>query len=157
MGLKPRARPAPTWRWELSDPGYPIIAINATDEVGITAALAQWWAKIAELAAGSEMWDTMVGDIWLDSGRIIGHVQMRDVAVGYDTGFRVAAHVDHIADSLARNDYSDTTWSAMTTLLIGCAESAVGLEPARSTLTGLHKRHEFEMAITSHGQWLDAG
>jgi hypothetical protein len=43
----------------------------------------------------------------------------------------------------------------MTTLLIGCAESAVGLEPARSALTGLHKRHEFEMAITSHGQWLD--
>lgn len=176
MGLKPRARPVPnraavqgrsgsraepgrarppSWAWNLADPSYPIIEIRGTDEGEITRALAHWWTKIAELAAGSEMWDTMVGDIWLDSGRIIGHVQMGDVAVGYDTGFRVAAHVDHIVNSLTRDQYDSATWDAMTRLLIHCAESAIELEPAGPALLGLRERHTYQIAITSHGQWLE--
>lgn len=150
MGLKPR----PTWSWDLGDERYPIIDVKGTDASQITAALARWWTKIAELAVRSDNWDTMVGDIWLDSGRIIGHVQMRDVAVGYDTGFRVAAHVDHITTSLAADNYDSKTWEAMTALLVQCAEAATELEPARSALAAVDARHPFKLEITSHGQWL---
>ena len=150
MGLKPR----PSFRWDLSDPEtYPIIDVLATTPRGITSSLAHWWAKIAELAAGSEMWNTVVGDIWLDSGRIIGHVQMRDVAVGYDTGFRVAAHVGHIADELFRADFSDRSWSDMTVLLTRCALDALELEPARSAMATLRESRPFEVEIASFGQW----
>lgn len=153
MGLKPRPG-TELFRWDLAEPDtYPIIEVQATTPRRITAALAHWWAKIAELAGASEMWDTMVGDIWLDSGRLIGHVQMRDVAVGYDTGFRVAAHIDHVAQRLHRADYSDRSWSSMTDLLTRCATEAAELEPARSALASLRQKRDFAIAITRFGQW----
>lgn len=150
MGLKPRTG----FRWDLSEPEtYPIIEIDAKTPRRITAALSQWWAKIAELAGRSEMFDTMVGDIWLDSGRIIGHVQMRDAPVGYDTGFRVAAHVRHVADRLHRADFDDAAWRQMTELLTRCALDALALEPARTAVAALRERQPVAVEIASFGQW----
>ena len=149
MGFKPRR----TWSWELGDPAYPIMRVRGAEDAEIILALAHWWAKIAELAPRSDNWDVMVGDIWLDSGRIIGHVQMGNVAVGYDTGFRVAAQIKPIVDGLVHYNYKSSYWEAMKKLLIRCAESAVELEPARSALEALATKHPFEIAITDHGQW----
>lgn len=152
MGLKPRHR----FRWDLSEPEtYPMIMIPTSTPDQLSAALAHWWAKIAELAMRSEMFDTMVGDIWLDSGRIIGHVQMRDVAVGYDTGFRVAAHLEGVVTKLDESGFSNRSWDEASETITRCALDATALEPARTALATLREKQPFDVEITSYGQWAD--
>lgn len=78
--------------WDLSESDYPQIKIDA-DPV---QALALWVEKIIDMAPDYDApWTVLVADLWPNYGesRLIGHVQMDDVAVGYDTGYRVCAYL----------------------------------------------------------------
>ncbi len=78
--------------WQMGDPTYPEIEIDHDHVAG----LSQWLEKMAELAVkhGGE-WNLFVADLWPNDAmsRLIGHVQKSDVAIGYDTGFRVCAYL----------------------------------------------------------------
>jgi len=78
--------------WDYSDDHYPQIRLNDFHVAG----LAKWLEKIADLAPHYEgAWNVMIADIWPNDNysRLIGHVQMDDVSVGYDTGYRVCAYL----------------------------------------------------------------
>jgi hypothetical protein len=79
-------------KWDLTDVSYPQIDLMADHVDGLSL----WIEKIAEMAVeyGGE-WNTLVADLWPNDNysRLIGHVQMNDVEIGYDTGFRVCAYL----------------------------------------------------------------
>ncbi|WP_299948022.1 hypothetical protein [uncultured Microbulbifer sp.] len=80
--------------WELSNVDYPQIDIKQNHVEG----LSMWIEKIAELALTyGGVWSTMVVDLWPNDNysRLIGHVHMKDVAIGYDTGFRVCVYLEN--------------------------------------------------------------
>jgi len=62
---------------------------------------AAWWLKILELSKGKEDWNVIIADQWIDNtGRVIGHIQRDNQAVGYDRGFRVALTVEQWVNQL---------------------------------------------------------
>ena len=78
--------------WDLTEQNYPQIEINENHVAGLSA----WLTKIIELIPEYEGdWNVIVADLWPNEGmsRLIGHVQMNDVATGYDTGYRVCAYL----------------------------------------------------------------
>ena len=80
--------------WKLTDAHYPQIDIHSDHAAGIGT----WLEKITELAPQYEAaWNVLIADLWPNEGmsRLIGHVQMNDVAVGYDTGYRVCAYLEN--------------------------------------------------------------
>lgn len=79
-------------KWNLSEADYPQIDI-AVQHIG---GLAAWFEKILDLAPNyTAPWNVLIADLWPngDMSRLIGHVQMDDVSVGYDTGYRVCAYL----------------------------------------------------------------
>ena len=81
-------------KWDLSEENYPQIEITENHVVG----LAEWLNKIVELIPKYEGdWNVLIADLWPNEykDRLIGHVQMSDVATGYDTGFRVCAYLSN--------------------------------------------------------------
>lgn len=71
-------------KWNLSETDYPQIDI-AVQHIG---GLAAWFEKILDLAPNyTSPWNVLIADLWPngDMSRLIGHVQMDDVSVGYDT------------------------------------------------------------------------
>ena len=60
-------------------------------EVNKKAALQQQILKILELSKGKKDWNVITLDKWVDNlGRLIGHIQNNQEAVGYDKGYRVS-------------------------------------------------------------------
>ena len=128
--------------WDLSDAHYPQINIK-TDHV---ADLSKWLAKIAELTAQYEGdWNVLICDIWPNDrmSRLIGHVQMDDVAIGYDTGFRVCAYVkDGGIEGDEGNDlprFEDWLTAAAKT------------DKTQKLLRDLDKKNPFEIRLTEYG------
>ncbi len=83
---------------------------------------------------------------WPNEGmdRLIGHVQMNDVAVGYDTGYRVCAYIENGGII----GYKGDDRPLMKTWL----EAAVQTEKTRSVLKTLAKTNPFEIRLTSYGE-----
>ena len=111
-------------------------------------ALAQWLVAIAQkaLERGGE-WNVLVADLWpndVDFCRLIGHVQMDDVAVGYDTGFRICASLldwkkaGVKADSLPQVE----AW----------LKEAVQMPSTRDALRNACVQNPFELRVTSYGE-----
>ena len=111
------------------------------------AGLAQWLVVIAQTAlkrGGS--WNVLVADLWpndVNYCRLIGHVQMDNVAVGYDTGFRFSAELHHWgkagikADSLPQIE----AW----------LKEAVKVPTTRDALRSANAQNPFELRVTSWG------
>ena len=145
--------------WNHDTPSYPILTIEGTNEEAVRQGLAEWWAEIARRAAETEgEWDAMVGDAWVDSGRIIGHVQRRDQAVGFDTGFRVCANLPTVdaeiarADTLEDIDEAAEVHDSLGARIFAWATEARALEPAASALRALNAAHPFSLHLTAHGK-----
>jgi len=122
------------------------------------SAFAAWWVKIAELSEGKEDWNVIVADMWIDnSGRIIGHIQRYDQAVGYDRGFRVALTIEDWVDRLNLAFESDNERLYNNTLnqLYGEAEVALRdaiMEPAANqAIKALHAQNPFTVHIAIRG------
>ena len=85
---------ADTVIWKLSEPDYPQIKLTENHVIGISA----WVEKILELAPNYDQpWNVLLADLWPNDkrSRLIGHVQMKDQAIGHDTGFRVCAYLEN--------------------------------------------------------------
>lgn len=134
------------------DPDYPYFIYEPENGDEFSALLAHWFAKIVEFTRmpkyNGPSWNVLVADLWLDSGRIIGHVQQDDVAVGYDTGFRVCADFSRLGKLAAGNDADDSERHVAS----GWLREAVTLEPARSALAARTNEVPFYIAITAYGQ-----
>lgn len=109
--------------------------------------LAQWLVVIIQTAIsrGGE-WNALIADLWPNCEnycRLIGHVQMDDVSVGYDTGFRYSAELidwDKAgvkADSLPQIE----AW----------LQQAVQVPATRDALRKAHAQNPFELRVTTYG------
>jgi len=128
--------------WDYSDDHYPQIRLNDFHVAG----LAKWLEKIADLAPHYEgAWNVLICDIWPNDrmSRLIGHVQMDDVAIGYDTGFRVCAYVkDGGIEGDEGNDlprFEDWLTAAAKT------------DKTQKLLRVLNKKNPFEIRLTEYG------
>ena len=128
--------------WNLLDAQYPQISINDNH----VAELAKWLEKIAELAPQYKgEWNVMIGDIWPNDNmsRLIGHVQMNDVAVGYDTGYRVCAYLH--GGGIVGNSGNDRP------LIKKWLTEAAANTQTNKTLKALASTNPFEIRVTMWG------
>ena len=112
------------------------------------AGLAQWLAVVAQTALNrGGNWNVLVADLWPNDTnycRLIGHVQMDDVAVGYDTGFRYSAEL---------HDWDKAGVSADSLPQIEKWLKAAVQQP--TTLTALRTANEqnpFDLRLTIYGE-----
>lgn len=110
-------------------------------------ALAQWLVAISQkaLERGGD-WNVLVADLWpndVDYCRLIGHVQMDDVAVGYDTGFRICA-------SLLDWDKAGVKADTLPQIEAWLKE-AVQVLSTRDALRAAHAQNPFELRVTMYG------
>ena len=133
------------WRGQLN---YPEITINQKQIAG----LAEWLMKIIEKSTptgdADEAWNALIADLWPNDGmcRLIGHVQMNDVAIGYDTGFRVCAYLSGGGIVGGNNDEK-----ADIPLIQSWLEAAVKSEPLRSRLGRRAGQNPFKIRLTFEG------
>lgn len=129
--------------WDLSGKDYPQIEIKKNHCDGLSA----WLEKIAELAEsyGGE-WNVLVADLWPNENmsRLIGHVQMNNVDIGYDTGFRVCAYLENGG---IEGDAGDDI-----PLIRAWLKSAVAMQKTNNKLTDLAQKNPFEIRLSSWGE-----
>lgn len=103
--------------WEGGDDYYhTTLAVEADKK----AAIQQQILKILELSEGKEDWNVVTLDKWVDNlGRLIGHIQNDQEAVGYDKGYRVAIqfldYYNQLNEAYESDDferYDDVVWDA---------------------------------------------
>jgi len=130
-------------KWDLTDLAYPQIDIHQDHIEG----LSKWVNKIAQLASehGGE-WNVLVGDLWPNEpdSRLIGHVQMSNVAVGYDTGFRVCAYLEN--GGIVGDSGDDLP------LIREWLTEAVAASETNSILNKLADENEFRIQLTKWGE-----
>lgn len=74
--------------WEGGDDYYHTTLAVEMDK---KAAIQQQILKILELSEGKKDWNVVTLDKWIDNlGRLIGHIQNDQEAVGFDKGYRVS-------------------------------------------------------------------
>lgn len=103
--------------WKGSD-DYHYTSLPA--EVDKKAAIQAQILKILELSEGKENWNVVTLDKWIDNlGRLIGHIQNDQEAVGYDKGYRVAVQFLDYYDALETafqeddfDEYDDIIWES---------------------------------------------
>lgn len=116
------------------------------------AAIDHWWAKLLELAEGAENWNVIVGDIWVDTGRIIGHVQEDEAAIGVDRGFRVALSVNSVVDVLHDADFEPEAYAKASDQLYALLARSVKREPTRQRLVTLNQENAFKLWWCENGE-----
>jgi len=129
--------------WNLSEEDYPQIKIHENHVL----ALSSWIEKILELTSVFPgAWNVLVADLWPNNGksRLIGHVQMNDVAIGYDTGFRVCAYLE---GNEIKGDESDDI-----PLVKQWLSDAVLQEQTKIKLQSITKSNKFEIRLTCWGE-----
>ena len=129
--------------WNLSEEDYPQIKIHEHHVL----ALSSWIEKILELTSVFPgAWNVLVADLWPNNGRsrLIGHVQMNDVAIGYDTGFRVCAYLE---DNGIKGDEGDDI-----PLVKQWLSDAVLQEQTKIKLQSITKSNKFEIRLTCWGE-----
>lgn len=133
------------WRGQQN---YPEITINQKHIAG----LAEWLMKIMQKSAPTggtdEPWNALIADLWPNDGmgRLIGHVQMNDVAIGYDTGFRVCAYVS--GGGIVGGNQDE---KADIPLFQSWLEAAVKSEPLRPRLRRRAEDNPFKIRLTFEG------
>ena len=91
--------------------------------------------------------EELFGRCWIFGPRVkvnIGHVQMRDVAVGYDTGYRVCAYLSGGGIIGYTGDDKPLIQKWLT--------AAAATPKTQSVLTELAKTHPFDIRLTDHGE-----
>lgn len=129
--------------WDTSDEHYPQIDIN-DDHV---AGLSLWLEKIAEMSSHYKgEWNVLIADMWPNDRmtRLIGHVQMRDVSVGYDTGYRVCAYLE--GGGIIGYKGDDTP------LIEKWLTAAAATPKTRGLLKALAENNAFDIRLTDHGE-----
>lgn len=134
-------------QWDLSELDYPQITINSDHAFGNS----MWLAKVIEMtdtAQSKGPWDVLICDIWPNDAysRLIGHVQMSDVSVGYDTGFRVCAYISK-GGIIGDTDGGKSDTNLIKTWLDAAAQSDL----VKAALTNRQTHHAFEIHLTSWG------
>ena len=128
--------------WDYSDDHYPQIRLADNHVAG----LAKWLEKIAELAPQYEgAWNVMIGDIWPNDNysRLIGHVQMDDVAMGYGTGYRVCAYLS--GGGIVGDSGDDRL------LIMDWLSQAIKAPTTQKALQDLNATNPFEIRLTMWG------
>lgn len=128
--------------WDESDLHYPQIKIDNNHVEG----LSKWLEKIATMAPAYEGdWNVLIADIWPNDNysRLIGHVQMSDVAIGYDTGYRVCAY---LSQGGIVGDYGDDT-----DLIKQWLQDAASNPQTNKALSTLNQSNAFDIRLTSCG------
>ena len=129
--------------WDLSEEDYPQIEIHENHIDGLSS----WIEKILDLTSkfpGS--WNVLVADLWpnQEMSRLIGHVQMSGLAIGYDTGFRVCAYLEN--DGIEGDEGDDIP------LVNQWLLSAVSKESIHAQLKGIAMSNPFEIRLTCCGE-----
>ena len=91
-------------------------------------------------------WDTLVADLWPNDNysRLIGHVQIKNEAIGCDTGFRVTAYLEN--DGIEGDSGDDIP------LIKKWLKSAVLHEETQNKLAKRFKENTFEIRLSSWGE-----
>ncbi len=111
------------------------------------AGLSLWVSKILEMTDHYDKpWNVLIADLWPNYGRsrLIGHVQMDDVAVGYDIGYRVCAYLQ--SPSMAYENGDDLP------LMTQWLTAAVARPELQAQLRAAAARNPFHMRLTHWGQ-----
>lgn len=129
----------------MTEADYPQITIKTDPIAGLTV----WLEKIldcskTDLSKGP--WNVVIADLWPNDGmsRLIGHVQMDDVSVGYDTGYRVCSYV-----SDARMEYYE---GDDLPLFKSWLEEAVKTPALQDKLHAVAEANSFEIRLTHYGE-----
>ena len=129
--------------WNLSESNYPQIDIAAEPVAG----LALWLEKILDLAPAYDgPWNVLIADLWPngDQSRLIGHVQMDDVAVGYDIGYRVCAYM---TDAEMVYDSGDDR-----ALMTRWLTAAVATPAVQAKIKAIAAENPFQIRLTHWGE-----
>ena len=144
------------WKRENSDHMiYHYARLSSAEEEDQQAAIDVWWKKLLDLAEKVKDWNVIVGDIWVETGRIIGHVQNDDAAIGMDRGFRVALSFSSVVEALEKADFAGEAYTEASAQLYALLDRSTKREPARQRLAQLNKNHPFKLWWCENGQ-LDA-
>lgn len=130
-------------KWDLSEDDYPQIEIHDNHVSGLSS----WIEKIIDLAPNFDNnWNVLVADLWPNDNmsRLIGHVQMNDVVIGYDTGFRVCAYLENngIVGDLGDDMPLVNQWLS----------DAVSQQVIKQKLRTLASFHPFKIRLTCWGE-----
>ena len=125
---------------------------TVTDKEKELDAFVEWWCKIVELSEGKEDWNAIIADMWIDNtGRIIGHIQRNDQAVGYDRGFRVSLTIKRWVDELnkafdSENEdlYYDVINDAFSEA-VQLLQTSAKKSPANEAIKALNVKNSFDI------------
>ncbi len=131
--------------FDLTEPDYPQITIKDDHVLGIS----MWVEKMIEMTDSSHSkgeWNVMVADIWPNDkySRLIGLVQMSNVAVGYDTGFRVCAYLSN--GGIVGDSGDDMP------LIKSWLNTAIATPRVQAALTKRSGPRPFEIRLTENGR-----
>lgn len=130
-------------KWDLTDKDYPEIDIKQDHVHGLSL----WIGKIAELALvyGGD-WNTLVADLWPTGNysRLVGQVQMKNLAIGYDTGFKVCAYLENVG--IVGDSGDDIP------LITKWLNAAVANDSTNIVLSNLTQQNPFEIRLSSWGE-----
>ena len=111
---------------------------------------------ILELSEGKNSWNLLVLDKWIDNlGRLIGHIQNNDEAIGYDRGYRVSLQFLDYYNQLnnASDDQIDYVFGCITEDLDFLIMEVIDNdESLKSQLWKYDKKNPFSIEITDQGQ-----
>ena len=158
--MLPSSRKSRAWQmtelnWNQDEPGkmtyhYARISSNQVDDH--QAAIDNWWEKLLDLAESTEDWNVIVGDIWVETGRIIGHVQQDNTAIGMDCGFRVALSVSSVVDALHRAEFEPAAYARASDQLYALLDRSAKREPTRQRLVKLNKQSALQLWWCENGE-----
>ncbi len=103
----------------------------------IADAMMAWWERLLEHAESVTDADTLVADAWVETGRVIGHVQRRSEAVGMDRGARVCLTVLPISAALAESGFDDETLREWVNVLFAAFETTRRTDDVQARLRAL--------------------
>ncbi|MGD1840304.1 MAG: hypothetical protein ACFB0B_05320 [Thermonemataceae bacterium] len=137
--------------WKCDQHGTAYHYATVAQDTNKEKALGEWWEKIFTLAAPIKDWNVLIADVWIDnSGRIIGHVQRKEDAIGTDKGFRVALHFDDYVQQLeeAYKATEEVYERVLSDLLLESEElldSSIWDEAVIKKAKALYDKHPFEI------------
>jgi len=102
-----------------------------------SAALVAWWQVLCDHAESASGWDTIVFDVWLETGRLIGHVQRADQAIGVDRGARFCLLFPEIAAAIHQAGFTDASLSEQDARLAPLLDASIRHEATRARLKRL--------------------
>ena len=128
--------------WDLKAPHNPHLWFTGHPTLGLSA----WLEKIVEMTSKYDgPWNVLIADLWPndEASRLIGHVQMDNVSVGYDTGYRVVVHLSD--ESMSHNQGDDRT------IIEKWLREAVQIPQTQAMLRAKFKQNPFQIRLTHWG------